>query len=131
LSGSAITPLDEIPDNIKRVQQVMNQSGQYFDIEGLWENKMQNILYDYVMNSGPIEVNSATGKLVDKRRGLHARLGHTNKSMLYDVLGYVDKDTEKWYASWKKANGKNGKAEAQIKDNIQNVDIYNGLYDIK
>lgn len=129
LSGSVITPIDEIPDNIKRAQRVMEQNKNYFKIEGLWENKIQNILYDYLMNSGPIKVESdkETNKpiLVDKRTGLHPRLGHANKSTLYDVLGYVDKDAEKWYASWKKVDG-----TATVDDNIQNVDIYNGLYDI-
>ena len=64
-------------------------------------------------------------KLHDSRLGLHPGLGHTSKSYLYDVLGYVDKETEKWYASWKIENG-----NAKVKDSIQNVDIYNGLYDI-
>ena len=36
-----------------------------------------------------------------------------------------DKDIEKCYASWKSVDGK-----AVVKDNIQNVDIYDGLYDI-
>ena len=129
LSGSAITPIDKITDNIKRAQEVMSQNRYYFKIDGLWENKMQKILYDYMINSGPIDtVKTADGKvmLIDKRKGYHPRLGHTSKSMLYDVLGYVDKDAEKWYASWTKDNSN----QAKIRDNIQNVDIYNGLYDI-
>jgi hypothetical protein len=84
---------------------------------------MQNILYDYMINSGPMVV--VDGKIIDTRCGVHPRLGHTSKSTLYDVLGYVDKDTEKWYASWKKEN-----ESARVKESIQNVDIYNGLYDI-
>jgi hypothetical protein len=135
LSGSAITPQDEISDNIKRVQRVMEQNKNYFRIEGLWEDKMQNILYDYVVNSGPIYIKD--GNLVDKHSGLnpknygyHKKLGHTSKSTLYDILGYVDRDTEKWYASWKKEKNKTGKFEAQLKDSIQNVDIYDGRYDI-
>jgi hypothetical protein len=43
----------------------------------------------------------------------------------HDLLGYVDKDTEKLYASWKRENGR-----AVVKDTIQNVDVYDGLYDI-
>lgn len=117
LSGSAITSMEEIPDNIRRVQRVMEQNKNYFAIEGIWENKMQNILYDYMMNSGPIIIKD--DKLKDTRQGRHIVLGHTHKSTLYDVLGYVDKDTEKWYASWKKENGRTA-----IKNNIQNVDIY-------
>lgn len=124
LSSSAITPIDEISDNIKRVQRVMKQNGQYFKIEGIWENKMQNILYDYIMNSGPVDISS-TGALVDKHTGYHKRLGHAYKSTLFDILGYVDKDVEKWYASWKKDN-----KSAIIGTSLQSVDIYDGLYDI-
>jgi hypothetical protein len=130
LSNSTITPKDEIADNIKRAQEVMSQNHHYFKIEGLWEDKMQKIIYDYMLNSGPIEVKD--GKLVDrhsgqnpKNYGYHNRLGHTSKSTLYDVLGYVDKEAEKWYASWTKENNK-----AKIRDNIQNVDIYDGLYNL-
>lgn len=150
LSGSAITSIDEIPDNIKRVQRVMNQNNYYFMIDGLWEDKMQNIIYDYIMNSGPVEAiivgddkendPNNYGKrisdpkeykhktkqiLIDKRQGLHRRLGHTSKSMLYDILGYVDKDAEKWYASWNLDGNK-----AVVGTSLQNVDIYDGLYDI-
>lgn len=130
LTGSAITSIDELSDNIKRVQRVMAQNKNYFKIEGLWENKMQNILYDYVMNSGPIEIKD--GELVDKHSGdnpknygYHPKLGHASKSMLFDVLGYVDKDAEKLYACWKNENG-----ATAVKDRIQSVDIYDGLYDI-
>ena len=128
LAGSVITPIDEITDNIKRTQKVMNQNQHYFKIDGLWEDKMQKIIYDYMMNSGPVEVIKTDGernKLIDKRRGYHLKLGHTSKSTLYDVLGYVDREAEKWYASWEEKDGK-----AIVKDNIQNVDIYDGLYDI-
>ena len=125
LSGSAITPIDEIPDNIKRVQRVMKNNGNYFKIEGLWENKMQNLIYDYVMNSGPVIVDKTSGKLVDRHQGYHQRLGHSSKSALYDVLGYVDKDAENWYASWKKENN-----NATVSSSLQSVDIYEGLYDI-
>jgi hypothetical protein len=61
-----------------------------------------------------------------KNYGYHPRLGHMSKSTMYDILGYIDRDTERVYACWKKENGK-----AQIKNSIQNVDIYDGLYDIK
>ena len=66
--------------------------------------------------------------LIDHRRGLQPRNGHKSKSTLYDILGYVDKDAEKWFSSWE-LNKDNGKAT--IKDTLQNVDIYNGLYDIE
>ena len=105
----------------------MNQNNHYFKIDGIWENKMQKIIYDYLVNAGPMEAVKVDDKtqLVDKRRGYHPRLGHTSKSALYDVLGYIDKDAEKWYASWTERDGK-----ATVNDSIQNVDIYNGLYDL-
>jgi hypothetical protein len=135
LCNSAITPMDEIADNIKRAQKVMSNNRYYFQVAGIWEDKMQKIIYDYMMNSGPImpettqeiKNNEVVSKTVlkDKRHGRHPRLGHMSKSTLYDVLGYVDKDAEKLYASWMLSENK-----AKIRDNIQNVDIYNGLYDI-
>ena len=128
LCGSAITPIDEIADNIRRAQKVMNDNQHYFKIDGIWEDKMQKIIYDYIINAGPMEaVQNADGKtkIIDKRRGTHPRLGHTSKSALFDILGYVDKDAEKWYASWKSENGK-----AVVRNSIQNVDIYEGLYDV-
>ena len=122
LCGSAITPIDEIPDNIKRAQHVMEHNGYSFKINGLWESKMQKILYDYIMSSGPIE--TVDGKKVDRRQGYHPSLGHRNKSILYDVLGYVDKDAEKWYAGDTKKN------KTTVRETIQHADIYNGLYDL-
>ena len=86
---------------------------------------MQKIIYDYIMNTGPIEPADDSLKLLDKRHGYHARLGHTTKSTLYDTLGYVDKEAEKWYTSWKLEDGK-----ARSQKTIQNVDIYSDLFDI-
>jgi hypothetical protein len=98
LCDSAITPIDKVSDNIKRAQRVMRDNNNHFKIEGVWENKMQKILYDYMINSR-----------------------HKAKSTLYDTLGYVDKDTEKWYTSWRRPG---------VKNSIQTVDIYDGLFDI-
>ncbi len=171
LVGSAITTMDETPDNIKRVQKAMSQNKHYFKIEGLWEDKMQKIIYDYLMNSGPIrstqciDINGnpipvvgtllldnnqkvqyepgRTGRvkvtkngadidyvdvktiIEDKRSGLHPKLGYNSKSTLYDILGYIDKDAEKWYAGWKL-----DKDKVAVANPIQNIDIYNGLFDI-
>ncbi len=125
LSGSAVTSIDEISDNIKRTQRVMKQNGHYFTIEGLWENKMQNILYDYVVNSGPVVLDKETGKLKDKHQGYHPRQGYYSKSTTYDILGYVDRDTENLYTSWKKEKDK-----AVVGTNLQTIDIYDGLYNI-
>lgn len=127
LSGSAITSIDEISDNIKRVQKVMENNSHYFKISGLWEDKMQRIIYDYIMNRGPVVYHKKTEKLVVKNQGRHPAVGYTKKSNLYDILGYVDRDAEKWYANWKKDNKTN---KAVMANNILNVDIYDGLYDI-
>lgn len=124
LVGSAITPTDEIADNIKRVQNVMMNNQHYFKINGVWEDKIQKIIYDYIMTSGPMDVSN-NGVVDDKRLGYHASLGHRSKSTLYDILGYVDKDAEKWYASWSVDNNK-----AVVTDTIQNTNIYGKLYDI-
>ena len=93
-----------------------------FIVEGLWENKMQKILYDYILNAGPLEYN-ADGQLIDRHSGhspvnygLHTLLGQQRKSLLFDVLGYCDKEAEKWYASWN--------TDKTVKDTIQNADIY-------
>lgn len=127
LVGSAITPLDEVSDNIKRTQNVIRQNGHRFSIDGVWENKIQKIIYDQLMNAGPIELDQA-GSVVDKRQGVFNRLGHSTRSIFYDILGYVDKDAEKYYASWALTKDKKNLV---IADTIQNTDIYNGLYDLK
>ena len=125
LSGSAITPVDGIADNIKRVQEVMSQNNHYFKINGIWENKIQKIAYDYMANAGPIRYDPEKNKLIDKRLGMHPNVGYNSKSALYDTLGYIDKDIEKYYVSWKSSNN-----AATVDNSIQNVDIYNELYDI-
>ena len=123
LGGSVITPLDPISDNVKRAQYVMTKNENYFRVDGLWENKMRNIIYDNMLNAGPFSVQN--GKILDRRLGYNAGLGRTKKSTTFDVLGYIDKDAEKRYSSWKIENNK-----VIAKNNIQNVDIYDGLYDI-
>lgn len=142
LVGSTITPLDKIPDNIKRVQAVMEKNQHHFTIKGLWEPKIQKIIYDYIMTVGPLKVKNNTKEnqlnnnvkktestkfyLNDEHLGYHTELGHNSKSTLFDILGYVDKDAEKWYANWIIENKDQGRARATT---IQNVDIYDGLYD--
>jgi hypothetical protein len=137
LTGSAITPIDEIVDNIKRAQNVIRKNGYSCKIDGIWEPKLQKIIYDYVMNSGPIKAtvdkdNKAT--LVDLHKGSHSQVGHQSNNLLFDILGYVDKDAEKWYATWqlKAHNTPTGKTKlvSVPTDTIQNTDIYAGLYDI-
>ena len=125
LSGSATLPIDGVKDNIKRAQKVMNQNGYFFKTAGLWENQMQKIAYDYMINSGPVVYSPSKNGLVDKRHGVHPRIGHRAKGTLFDVLGYIDRDVEKYYSSWISSDKK-----AKVRDSIQDVDIYDGLYDI-
>lgn len=132
LTGSAITSIDEISDNIKRAQKVMSKNGFTFSIDGLWEPQMQRIAYDYIMNSGPISVKTEQDNsqvLTDKHQGAHPQLGHKSNSSVFDILGYIDKDVEKWYATWQ-LKSINGRTTSTAVDTIQETDIYNGLYDL-
>lgn len=130
LSGNVITPEDGIADNIERVQKVMEKNGYLFDIPGVWEPSMQKIVYDYIKNDGPISIRSdSDGKyLHNEYRGLHNQLGHNSRSSYFDVLGFVDKDAEKFYASWKVEGIKTEKPEVVPSSTIQNIDIYPDLY---
>jgi hypothetical protein len=87
---------------------------------------MQKIMYDYLMNHGPIIFDKTTESLDDLLQGKNPKIGFNNMSTIYDILGYCDRDAEKWYASWSidKENKK-----VKIKDNIQNTNIYGTLYD--
>lgn len=72
LVGNAVTPVDDISDNIKRAKKVINaKTNALRDDEGVWEEIMQLILYNYASNN------------------FNVRLNH-------DILGYVDKDTESY-----------------------------------
>ena len=56
LVANVILPNDATPDNIKRLQKVMEDCGYTFQINGIWEPKMQMILYDYLMNNGKFTI---------------------------------------------------------------------------
>ena len=72
LVGNAVTPVDDISDNIKRAKKVINaKTNALRDDEGVWEEIMQLILYNYASNNFNVRVN-------------------------HDILGYVDKDTESY-----------------------------------
>ena len=141
LIANVILPNDVTPDNIKRLQKVMEDCGYTFQIDGIWEPKMQMILYDYLMNSGKFtvyeKIDEKTGKTLykvkNKRTGNLRQRGQKPRSDFYDILGYVDKDAEKLYASWMVEEvEKNGKTKQQItaKTTLENVDIYSNLYNI-
>jgi hypothetical protein len=175
LVANVILPNDQTPDNIKRLQKVMEDCGYNFQIDGIWEHKMQMILYDYLMNSGKFTIatekdeagrtkydetdkpiyrvkKNKTGDIIYDKAGdpiylvenqLTGNLRQTGQKMrsdFYDVLGYVDKDAEKLYASWTiekvekdgKTVYKDGKPiyKVSAKNTLENVDIYNNLYDV-
>lgn len=85
LVGNAITNIDENTDNIKRVETVLENlkftkadeslDNITFANNGLWDDKIKYIIYDYLYNSS----NIATEQ------------GFT------DILGYIDKDVENTY----------------------------------
>ena len=67
-----MTPVDDISDNIKRAKKVINaKTNALHDDEGVWEEIMQLILYNYASNNFNVRIN-------------------------HDILGYVDKDTESY-----------------------------------
>jgi hypothetical protein len=175
LVTNVILPNDATTDNIKRLQKVMEDCGYTFQIDSIWEPKMQMILYDYLMNSGKFtveeKINKKTGKpiykvknqaqaserwaeeytetFIDPDNGIEKqeqRIRHNPKKMVagnlkqrgqkmhsdfYDILGYVDKDAEKLYASWRvEVNEKTKKPQVTAKTTLENVDIYSNLYNI-
>lgn len=81
LTGNAITAFDANTDNIRRVQKVMELNENSFALEGAWEGKMRNMLYDYMLKGRP------TGEPF-------------SRTICHDILGYVDKDVEKFYTAW-------------------------------
>jgi hypothetical protein len=124
LTGCTIDSLDENIDNIKRVQKVMMENDLSFSTYGAWENKMKNIIYEYMTNKHPDNSVAGISSLTSR-----------------DCLGYVDKDVEKQYTSWgwtyvldkygnkkKDTNGNYIKEKTPL-NTILGVDLYDGLYD--
>lgn len=91
LVGNAITSEDEIADNIRRVQKAVrlrtldNNGYQYVPYtSGAWDAELNYNIYDYInLNNNTYDVN-------------------------HDVLGFVDKDAEKYYC-YKELDKKTGK----------------------
>ena len=115
LVGNAITVNDEIKDNIERVKTVVksNCTPAIYSIEatdGVWEPILQCLVYDYI--------NS------------YQNLNDIN----HDILGFIDKDVEKWYAAKTfernndgtlKIDPETNKAKVAHTTTIANIDIYN------
>lgn len=81
LLGNVISDIDSINDNISRAQNVMKRSGYKFAFDGLWDNKMRILAYDYMNTTHP------------KATVLSSEINH-------DILGYIDKDVERYYTCW-------------------------------
>ena len=95
LVGNAITVNEEIRDNIIRAKSVIsaNCSTKVCPMvaeDGLWEPILQCLVYDYINE--------------------HQNVNDVN----HDILGFIDKDVEKWYAANK----------GNTIETISSVDIY-------
>ena len=96
LVGNVITVNEEIRDNIVRAKKVIEANWPHTKIhtitpeDGLWEPILQCLVYDYINE--------------------HQNVNDVN----HDILGFIDKDVEKWYATNK----------GNIIETISSVDIY-------
>jgi hypothetical protein len=95
LVGNAITVNEDIKDNVVRTKTVISKNCEptvYSIIaeDGIWEPILQCLVYDYINDNQNIhDIN-------------------------HDILGFIDKDVEKWYAA---------KSGTSV-ETIANVDIY-------
>lgn len=117
LTDNVITNIDEIGDNVVRLQKVLTKNKIGCEVAGLWEDKYRIILYSAV-SAGSLD-NDVT-------------LGRFDKM---DCLGYVDKDTEQYYTypqTYKttKINSE-GQEVAEFKTyhvSVARADIYEDIY---
>lgn len=96
LVGNAVTHQDEIQDNVVRAKKVIsaNCEPNVYPIvaeDGIWEPILQCLVYDYI----------------NEKQNVH--------DINHDILGFIDKDVEKWYAATNKGST----------ETIANIDIYN------
>lgn len=95
LSDNVITDLDSVSDNVKRAQTIIAENGNTINVNGAWSDKMQLIFYDYMYQD-------------------RSKNNINDESIFHDLLGYADKDVEKYYKS--------------VENSLMNVDIYPDLY---
>ena len=106
LTDAFITPIDPVPNNIKRLQKELkvvlgyNNTYRYF---GIWDNRMREALYKYCYDTGLI--NTASDLLYYLDKDIESRMG----GLPYD-LGVID---------WQMREGK----KEQTKE-----PIFNGVY---
>ena len=104
LVGNAITPLDTLGDNIKRVKTtVVRQAGKDSGIiaDYLWDDKLRLYLYNYIM-----KLSEETGK------------------MPHDILGYVDRFIETNYAYVEKTITDTANKKKKFTKSISGINIY-------
>ena len=65
--------------------------------------------------------------MVDTQLGKYPKIGYRSKSSMYDILGYVDKEVERYYAHWELPDDTS--TTPTVTDNIQNIDIYDKLFE--
>ena len=105
LIGNAITNAeDEIYDNVRRAQKALSSNysanNYIISVPGVWSNEMKVLFYEYM----------TTNKLTNTFKTNH------------DILGYVDKDVEKYY----QATLSNPKAKEKIKVSLSNIELEEG-----
>lgn len=113
LVGNAITLNETIKDNITRVKSVVapNCNSKVYSMpasDGIWEPILQCLIYDYINDNY-----------------------HLN-DINHDILGFVDKDVEKWYSNRILKRDKFGaimldeknKPVIALTETIANIDIY-------
>ena len=113
LTDNVITPLDDIPDNIRRLQTICAENDNKVEINGVWTEELRAILYDFLTSKHEYFKTAPTS------------------SEKIDTLGYGDKIAEKFYKSTrqvKKADTQKTKVEATTINTLRNVDIYGNTY---
>lgn len=103
LIGNAITTEDTLEDNIKRVQEVVQLNGHSYTYYGVWEQRLRPLLYDYMQDTA--------------NKTLTEDINH-------DILGYVDKDVEKYYSYSKYTQDPTTKKVKANSISISGIDIY-------
>jgi len=104
LVGNAITPLDTLGDNIKRVKTtVVRQAGTKSGIiaDSLWDDNLKAYLYNYIM-----------------------KLSEENSKLPHDILGYVDRFTETNYAYVEKTIVDANNKKKKVTKSISGINIY-------
>lgn len=105
LIGNAITNAeDEIYDNVRRAQKALSSNysanNYIISVPGVWSSEMKVLFYEYM----------TTNKLTN------------NFETNHDILGYVDKDVEKYY----QATLTDPKSKNKIKVSLSNIELEEG-----